>query len=285
MPHYLRNDSQAIAKVRHALYRMTQREQWARLSTDTVQAVLETMELPSPLAQLDNMILWLGRQQAAPADSVSVNEGAGLAIAGAIGAIDADGVGFVVSSAAKRKLVEGQVVPMPGGVYYVPEGIKLSLDGWERFYELQRVSVDSRVAFMAMQFGDELLDRVYRDFFKDAVRATGFELKRLDEGQPAGLIDDRPRVEIRQSRFLIADLTTHNRGAYWEAGYAEGLGKPVVYTCRKDVFADKDSTKAPHFDTNHHLTVVWEPDKLPDAVTRLKATIRATLPGDAKMDD
>jgi nucleoside 2-deoxyribosyltransferase len=115
------------------------------------------------------------------------------------------------------------------------------------------------------------------------VAATGFDLKRLDEGQPAGLIDDRLRVEIRQCRFLIADLTNENRGAYWEAGFAEGLGKPVIYTCRKDVFEDK--AKGTHFDTNHHLTVTWELDKLDDAVGRLKATIRATLPDEAKFSD
>lgn len=82
---------------------------------------------------------------------------------------------------------------------------------------------------------------------------------------------------------MIADLTHQNRGAYWEAGFAEGLGKPVIYTCRKDVFEDK--TKGTHFDTNHHLTVVWEPDNLDDAVERLKATIRATLPDEAKLGD
>jgi nucleoside 2-deoxyribosyltransferase len=60
-------------------------------------------------------------------------------------------------------------------------------------------------------------------------------------------------VEIRACRFLIADLTHANNGAYWEAGFAEGLGKPVTYTCKKSEFA-----KASHFDTNHHLTVLWE---------------------------
>jgi nucleoside 2-deoxyribosyltransferase len=61
----------------------------------------------------------------------------------------------------------------------------------------------------------------------------GFKLTRLDDDPKAGIIDDRLRVEIRTSRFLIADLTHENRGAYWEAGFAEGDGKPVIYTCRK----------------------------------------------------
>ena len=119
------------------------------------------------------------------------------------------------------------------------------------------------------------------DGFKQAVADTGFELYRLDEKPQAGLIDDRLRVEIRNSRFLISDLTHDNSGAYWEAGYAEGLGKPVIYTCKKEKF-DKDKS---HFDTNHHLTVKWDTDNIEDAVKSLKATIRATLPDEAKLSD
>jgi nucleoside 2-deoxyribosyltransferase len=136
---------------------------------------------------------------------------------------------------------------------------------------------------MAMPFGSPEFDRVYESCWKPAVTAAGFTLKRLDEQQPAGLIDDRLRVEIRQSRFLIAELTDQNRGAYWEAGYAEGLGKPVIYTCRRDVF--EEQATAPHFDTNHHLTVVWELEELADASSRLKATIRATLPSESRLRD
>jgi nucleoside 2-deoxyribosyltransferase len=148
---------------------------------------------------------------------------------------------------------------------------------------LKKGKTEGRQAFMAMKFGDLVLDQIYHQYFKSAVSNAGFELTRLDEGQSAGLIDDQLRVRIRKSKFLIADLSHHNNGAYWEAGYAEGLGKPVIYTCRKEVFDDK--TKSTHFDTNHHLTVTWEEDKLEEAAKKLKATIRATLPEDAKMED
>ena len=103
---------------------------------------------------------------------------------------------------------------------------------------------------------------------------TGFNLKRLDDDPRAGLIDDRLRVEIQGAHFLIADLTHANPGAYWEGGYAEGLGKPVIYTCEQSVFKEKKS----HFDTNHHLHVLWDEADLKDAMERLKATIRATIP-------
>jgi nucleoside 2-deoxyribosyltransferase len=80
---------------------------------------------------------------------------------------------------------------------------------------------------------------------------------------------------------LIADLTHANNGAYWEAGYAEGLGKPVIYRCNRAVF-ERERT---HFDTNHHLTVIWDPAAPTEAAEQLKATIGATLPDEAQLED
>lgn len=80
---------------------------------------------------------------------------------------------------------------------------------------------------MAMEFNDEM-DCVFKDRFKPAVGAAGFKLPDLREGQPAGLIDNQLRVALRTSRFVIADLTHGTNGAYWEAGFAEGLGRPVI---------------------------------------------------------
>jgi len=133
---------------------------------------------------------------------------------------------------------------------------------------------------MAMQYGDPVLDGIVNDHFRPGVAQTGFDLKRLDDVPKAGLIDDRLRVEIKSARFLVVDLTRANKGAYWEAGYAEGLGKPVIYTCDETRFRE-DS----HFDTNHHLHVLWRAENIADAVQRLKATIRATIPEAKQRDD
>jgi nucleoside 2-deoxyribosyltransferase len=134
---------------------------------------------------------------------------------------------------------------------------------------------------MAMKFGDKILNDIVDNYYKPAVGKTGFSLFRLEDQPKAGLIDDRIRVEIRTSSFLISDLTHDNPGAYWEAGFAEGLGKPVIYTCEKGKF-QKDKT---HFDTNHHLTVVWDKDNPQEGANLLKSTIRATLPDSSIMVD
>jgi hypothetical protein len=93
------------------------------------------------------------------------------------------------------------------------------------------------------------------------------------------------RVRIRQAKFLICDLTHGNRGAYWEGGFAEGLGIPVIYTCRLDVFTNSAHEFHPHFDTAHWVTVPWDPANPALAAAKLKAIVRATLPDEAKLED
>lgn len=83
--------------------------------------------------------------------------------------------------------------------------------------------------------------------------------------------------EIRRCRFLIADLSDDNAGAYWEAGLAEGLGKDVIYICREG--------RKTHFDTDHRHTVRWDLTNLDETARQLKAVIRNTLLGDAKQED
>jgi hypothetical protein len=125
------------------------------------------------------------------------------------------------------------------------------------------------------------LDKIYKEISQPAVYRTGFELKTVT--QRAGLIDDHIRVDIRRSRFLISELTGGNQGAYWEAGFAEGLGKRVVYTCEKSYF-DNPKTK-PHFDANHYSHVIWEEGHLSEeAAEELIARARASIPA-AKMSD
>jgi hypothetical protein len=152
--------------------------------------------------------------------------------------------------------------------------LKLTIPGWRRYEELKKGRSVSRTAFMTMQFGDADLNTFIDQCFRPAVARTNFK-------QRAGLIDDQLRVALRTARFAIADVTHGNRGAYWEAGFAEGLGKPVIYTCRKEEWKAGRS----HFDTNHLVTVIWEPDKPGKAAEQLVNHIRATLPEEAKMTD
>jgi hypothetical protein len=275
------DEKERRAKLSHAIYKMSRGGKWAEISSELLNAILQGT-LPAPSDQLNNLVTWLATQ-----GRLGSRIDASLSVVPAIGAIDFSGFAFIAEEARKRGLIDSKIQTMtslgPRGDQYVVTPMQLTVAGWDRVEALRRARPDSRIAFMAMPFGKPELDAMYFGHFQTAVKAAGFTLKRLDEDQPAGLIDDRLRVEIRQCRFLIADLSHGNGGAYWEAGYAEGLGKPVIYTCEKSVFDDR--TKGTHFDTNHHLTVVWESAAPMVAATKLKATIRATLPTDAVLSD
>ena len=98
-------------------------------------------------------------------------------------------------------------------------------------------------------------------------------------------MDNRMQLAIKRSRFLLADISGGNNGAYWEAGYAFGLGKPVIYSCRRAEWDDRHNKDGkPHFDVNHHTTVIWDEDNAEKARKDLKAIIRNTIP-EAKQED
>lgn len=266
------------ARISHGLRRAGGE---SKLNQHSLDALLAATMLPSASDLRDNLLLYVANKIAGPGEEIEIYAPELRATIGAYAASgvrwafeQAVNVGFLVGSGART---------MDGDDRFRSHGVTLTARGWERVEELLRSARDSKRCFMAMKFGNAELDTVFRNHFKPAVKQTGFDLMRLDEQPEAGLIDDRLRLEIRRSRFMIADLSHANAGAYWEAGFAEGLGRPVIYTCRKDVFDDPKSK--PHFDTNHHLTVIWDPANPDVADEQLKTVIRATLPADALLDD
>jgi len=134
---------------------------------------------------------------------------------------------------------------------------------------------------MAMRFGRRLTDALYLDHLKPAVKNAGFDLQRMDERPKPGLIDQRMEIELRTAKFLVAELKYENRGAYYEAGFAHALGKPVFYLCEGTRFRRVGT----HFDTNHHFTISWDASNMAKAGEELKTAIRFALPGDAKLTE
>lgn len=278
LPSILQENKNADVKISHALRIMQRINKNVELSTSTIDAILEK-PLPRPQEQADLLIRWLAEHSDNPGDEVSLDPiEHHLSI---IGAKTKEGVVLVLSHLIEKGLVQGKLTQTLSGRYIGLGELALTFDGWNHYETLLKGGTTYRKAFMAMKFGDIDLNAVLENVFKPSVKMAGFDLVKLDDEPRAGLIDDRLRVEIQSSDFLIADLTHANNGAYWEAGYAEGLGKPVIYTCEKEQF---DSEKT-HFDTNHHLTVIWDKSAPEQAGDLLKATIRATLPQLAKQED
>ena len=176
--------------------------------------------------------------------------------------------------------VEGLIgkLPLRGwSVGTVPPPLRLTVTvpGFRRANELaQDVTMASDRVFVAMWL-HESTDRVWEKGIKPAIRAAGYEPVLIRDQQYTGPIVARIISEIRRSSFIVVDYT-HGRGGargsvYYEAGFAHGLGKEVISTCRNTVL------KKVHFDTQQHNHIVWEKGKEEELEPELRDCITALM--------
>ena len=157
------------------------------------------------------------------------------------------------------------------GTSWTFDGTLVTVDGFARIADAIE-EVDSSQAFVAMWF-DPSLNDLYERGIKPGVEAAGYRALRIDQKPDADKIDDEIIAEIRRSRFVVADFTHGKRGArggvYYEAGFAHGLNKPVIFTCREDMIEEL------HLDTRQYYHITWkEPE---DLVEPLKRRIQARI--------
>ncbi len=146
----------------------------------------------------------------------------------------------------------------------------LNLEGWRRAEELRKTQSDnSRNVFVAMSFSDEM--KSVRKAIVKALTESGYTPRIMDEIEHNHQIVPEMLYEIRKAKFVVVELTGHNNGAYFEAGYALGIGKEVIQLCKKDVFGTDC-----HFDVKQVNTIMWnnEEDLTKRLIDRIKATIQ-----------
>ena len=146
--------------------------------------------------------------------------------------------------------------------------LKMLTSGWARVENTEKDDSDNKNVFIAMSF-DESMNEV-RNTLKKVIISNGYNPRIMDEIEHNHQIVPEMLYEIRQAKFVIAELTGHNNGAYFEAGYALGLGKDVIQVCRKDTFGSDR-----HFDVKQVNTILWENQE--DLYKRLDARIKATI--------
>ncbi len=132
--------------------------------------------------------------------------------------------------------------------------LEISAAGWSFLDSHDRPSVISDQVFVAMSFADQLKP-AWEDAIGPALRKAQFQPYRVDSEPHIDRIDTKIIAEIRNSRFLVADVTDQRPGVYFEAGYALGLGLPVFWCVRAD------DLKNVHFDTRQYSHIVWKDEQ------------------------
>lgn len=142
----------------------------------------------------------------------------------------------------------------------------VSVHGYARLAYLASGQNSDQV-FVAMWFRDEM-EKVYADAIKPAIIEAGYKPQRVGQGQTTDRIDDEAEAKIRKARLVIADFTHGSDGVrgsvYYEAGFARALGKPIIFTAKKD--------SKVHFNVDHFLRLEWTDAE--DLRTRLTQRIR-----------
>lgn len=143
--------------------------------------------------------------------------------------------------------------------------IRLTPKGYARVDELQKNTAYGKAVLVAMKFGEDTIP--LREAIRKGITDAGYVAIFIDEVQHNDFITPELLKHIRDSKFVVVDLTHQNNGAYFEEGYAMGLGKPVIQLCRHDTRL--------HFDIAQKNTIMWQSeDEIPERLrNRIKATI------------
>jgi nucleoside 2-deoxyribosyltransferase len=150
----------------------------------------------------------------------------------------------------------------------MPFSVVITANGWDYLEERERHIEERTQAFVAMSFSENLKS-IYEGPISRAITKAGYKPYRVDAEPHSDRIDAKIISEIKNSRFVVADVTEQKLGVYFEAGYALGLGLQVIWCVRKD-----DLEKV-HFDTRQYRHIVWETEN--DLETRLYDFICAII--------
>ena len=154
--------------------------------------------------------------------------------------------------------------------------------GWLRIDELQRYVSMNKNVFVSMAFNDGTRDT--REAIRQGIIKADYSPEFIDEIIHNHQIVPEMFRLIRECRFLILEISDPNYGAYYEAGYALGMGKEIIICCSKEVFTKEYETDEekkyqkylkPHFDIAQKQILVW--DNYEDLSHKLSEWIKAII--------
>jgi nucleoside 2-deoxyribosyltransferase len=218
----------------------------------------------SPIKQLDYLITFVGDMLSRthrPYYDYASEYLVRLHLISATASIDYGNVSRTIEHAAELNLIRRK-----------ENSLDFTIQGWTKYEELKKSALNSEIVFMATSCGKEQRKGV-EDIVKPVIEKFGFGFGVLpDLYTQKNIIDLKLRNAIRDSRLLICDLTGINDAAYFEAGFAEGLGKPVIYICELSAFEKKEL----HFDVEHQEIYKWKEGN-EDSIKKFQSDLEAKV--------
>ena len=100
-------------------------------------------------------------------------------------------------------------------------------------------------------------DKRFKDVYKPAIEEVGLEPYRVDQDPDVDIPIDSIEEGIREATICLADITTDNPNVWYELGYANATGCPVILVC------STEREKFP-FDIQHHRIIQYDSESTSD---------------------
>jgi hypothetical protein len=116
--------------------------------------------------------------------------------------------------------------------------------------------------------GSQDQQRIYREYEDrfEIVKSVNSKFNattiRIDKEHPLEDLVGRIKEEIKNAQFIVADLTDERPSCYFEAGYAEGLRKNIIYIASKDSVINPKQPNKIHFDIHRNVIHFVNADEL-----------------------
>lgn len=130
-------------------------------------------------------------------------------------------------------------------------------------------NTENKVAFIAIKFDN---NEIRINAIQDAIAKCGFEPVVMNHVETNNWIMPEIFHQIKNARFVVADFSLPCDGAYYEAGYAAALDKPVIHLFDK---REQSESNKLHFDIAQKSTIFYS--DFQDLKQRLADRIRATI--------
>lgn len=124
------------------------------------------------------------------------------------------------------------------------------------------------------RYGDQDQQRILKEYDErfDAIEEVlgdlGCYAIRIDKEAPLEGMVDRIKEEIRRAHFIVADLTDERPSCYFEVGFAEALGVPVIYLASKQSVVAPGTQTHIHFDVHKNVNFFTNHEELKEKTRR-----------------
>jgi hypothetical protein len=119
----------------------------------------------------------------------------------------------------------------------------------------------------------------FKTIARSAASAVGLTPVFIAEREPENAISEAILSSIRRSTLVLCDLSFERPNCYFEAGFAKGAMRRVLFSCRSDHNhrAHQNGEYRVHFDVDQLKITWWDSDNLSPAASELESRLRLLL--------